>query len=107
MKAIELIRWRVMRTKTKSQTAHTFHAVGYVDAIDGPWISEAIKKYEPDSQVITTVSGEMIQLDGPSGGYCRSADTEFALWCNKHRVVDLVDVSSRYALKKKRKVRAA
>lgn len=98
-----------MRVKTRSQTAHTFHAVGYVDAVDGPWISDTIRKYDPDSQTITTASGEIIQLDGPSGGYCRPADNEFALWCRKRRVVDLADVSSRYAYqgKKKRKSRAA
>lgn len=104
--SIELVRWRVMRVKTRSQTAHTFHAVGYVEKIDCAWVSEAIRKYDPDSQVITTATGEVIQLDGPSGGYCRTADAEWVTFCRKRKVIDISDVSSRYAYQGKKKRKA-
>jgi hypothetical protein len=87
---IAIVRWRVLQTEVGSR-----HLVGFnSDDAEGR-VSTAIAGFDAAKRTVTTASGRLYKLVGPSG-YDSDADWVWGLWSRRNKVGNVVDVSSFY-----------
>lgn len=100
---IELRRWRVYRIQARNKEANnTVRLVGYVSLADEGYVSAAVKRWNPQTSVATTSTGEDVHLVGEPGGESRDADHAWLKFGSKFRVTDYTEISMRYLPKRKR-----
>mgnify|MGYP001591941177 CR=1 FL=1 len=105
---IVLTKWKIFKVRSKQRIRdNNVLVVAYREAADDGYISDPVVRFDQPSMTIHTKTGEVLKLDGESGGYSRDADRAWMKHCSKYHVTGMVDVSSRYVARKKRERKAA
>jgi len=79
--------WRVYELQNSDR-----HLVGYCDDTSEGRVTSRIVSTDPSSRTVTTQSGRIYMLAGPSG-YNGDADYVWAGWCEVNSVVKVRDVT--------------